>query len=83
MNTHTNHCASCGMPIESGAYCQYCVDEEGNLQDFEERFERMVQWMRRETPSLTASEAEAKTLAYMSTMPAWREHPALLAKMAP
>jgi hypothetical protein len=51
------------MPIESGSYCQYCADENGNLQPFEERFERMVQWMSRQT------------LAHMAQMPAWRDHP--------
>jgi hypothetical protein len=31
------------MPIESGPYGQYCVDDHGKLQAFDERFERMVQ----------------------------------------
>ena len=81
MNTDKKRCESCGMPIETGAYCQYCADEHGNLQGFDERFARMLQWVRRESPSLTAAEAEAKTLATMSVMPAWRDHPALLAKL--
>jgi hypothetical protein len=40
---HEHHCESCGMPIESGPYGQYCVDDHGKLQAFDERFERMVQ----------------------------------------
>lgn len=68
-------CPSCGMPIEAGVYCQYCVDDEGNLQPFEERFERMVQWMSREKPDLSPAEAQKQTLAYMAKMPAWRDHP--------
>lgn len=69
------HCQSCAMPIETGQYCQYCADQNGNLQPFEERFDRMVQWMSREKPHLSRDEAEKQTLAYMAQMPAWRDHP--------
>ena len=34
-------CESCGMPIETGRYCGYCTDESGQLQSFDQRFERM------------------------------------------
>ncbi len=69
-------CESCGMPIEMGPYCRHCVDEAGQLQPFEERFERMVQWSVRRQ-GLSRAEAEAKTREYMRTMPAWRGHPGL------
>lgn len=65
-------CESCGMPIEAGPYCQYCIDEEGKLQTFTERLERMSQWMRRTRDGLTNDEAEALALDHMATMPAWR-----------
>jgi hypothetical protein len=68
-------CQSCAMPIETGIYCQYCTDEHGRLQPFEERFERMVQWTSRQKPDLTLDEARQQTLAYMAEMPAWRDHP--------
>jgi len=68
-------CLSCAMPIESGSYCQYCADEHGNLQPFEERFERMAQWMSRQKPGLSPEQARQQTLAYMAQMPAWRDHP--------
>lgn len=72
-------CESCGMPIESGAYCQYCVNEDGTLQDFETRFERMVQWQeRRGSPR---PQAESETLAYMATMPAWKDSAELKARL--
>jgi hypothetical protein len=72
----SNHnCESCGMPIEAGPYCAYCVDEGGRLQSFEERFERMVQWQARREPATTREALERKTLAYLATMPAWRDHP--------
>ena len=70
-------CQSCGMPIDNGCYCRYCVDKEGNLQSFEERFERMVQWMLKEQSGLSRQEAEKRTRDYMRTMPAWKDHPGL------
>lgn len=72
--SHTS-CQSCGMTIESGPYCNYCVDEKGALQPFEERFERMVQWQARKEPGASRAELEKKTLLYMSKMPAWKDHP--------
>ncbi len=69
------HCESCGMSIDDGTYCNYCTDDAGNLQSFEERFERMIQWVERHEGVSDREIAEQKTLAYMATMPAWREHP--------
>jgi hypothetical protein len=71
----THHCESCGMPIDNGTYCCYCVDAKGQLQDFDTRFERMVQWTLREEAQLSRDEAERRTLAYMARMPAWAQHP--------
>ena len=82
MTAEHNGCQSCGMPIEDGTYCQYCTDDGGNLQPFEERFERMVQWTLHQGTTATREQAEADTLAYMATMPAWRDHPALKAALA-
>lgn len=70
------NCQSCGMSIDSGTYCQHCVDEAGNLKAFEETFARFVQWSVRQD-GLSQREAEAKTRAYMKTMPAWQNDPAL------
>jgi hypothetical protein len=75
MNTD---CQSCGMPIANGRYCPHCVDAQGQLQDFDTRFERMVQWALRETPGLDRAQAEARTLDYMARMPAWAQHPRVL-----
>lgn len=75
-----NHgCESCGMPIESGRYCDYCTDADGQLQAFDERFERMVAWQARREPGASRADLEAKTLAYLATMPAWRDHPRVVA----
>jgi hypothetical protein len=73
----SQQCQSCAMPIASGSYCQHCTDANGNLQPFEERCERMVQWMVRQRPELSPEEARRQTLAYMAQMPAWRDHPQL------
>ena len=72
-------CESCGMPVESDVYCQYCVDENGKLQEFDERLSRMVQWMLRQKKAATREAAEEQALAYMATMPAWRGHPKVVA----
>ncbi len=71
-------CESCGMPIESGHYCAHCTDADGNLQDFDTRFERMVDWQARRTPQASRVELEAQTRAYLASMPAWRDHPKLV-----
>jgi hypothetical protein len=57
-------------------HCRYCSKADGTLQDFEERFERMVQWSLRRD-GVDRSEAEQRTRAYMRTMPLWKDHPAL------
>jgi hypothetical protein len=73
--TEKHTCQSCSMPIESGPYCQYCVDERGQLQPFEQRFERMVAWQAHRSPDKSRETLEAETLAFMAKMPAWKDHP--------
>ena len=76
MSTNTEiRCDSCGMPIESGPYCEHCTDAQGALQPFEQRFERMIAWQARRDPAASRERLEAETLAYLATMPAWRDHP--------
>lgn len=76
----THKCESCGMPIENGRYCAHCVDASGALQDFDTRFGRMVEWQLRERGGERA-EAEQQTIAYMATLPAWRDHPQVRARL--
>jgi hypothetical protein len=73
--TATHSCESCGMPIETGRYCTYCTTDSGELQPFDERFARMVAWQERRHPEQSRTDAEEATLAYLATMPAWRDHP--------
>jgi hypothetical protein len=75
MNADKHPCESCSMPIETGRYCQYCVDEKGELQRFEDRFERMIGWQVRKTPDASRADLEKATLAFMAKMPAWKDHP--------
>jgi hypothetical protein len=67
------------MPIETGRWCSYCTDDHGQLQPFEERFERMVAWQARQKPDAPREQLEAETLAYLATMPAWKDHPVVVA----
>jgi hypothetical protein len=78
--SQTHSCESCGMPIENGAYCQYCVGGDGKLQPFDERFERMVQWQGRQKPGAARATLERETLEYMAEMPAWKDHPRVKAR---
>ena len=80
MTTEKKPCESCSMPIESGPYCQHCVDEAGKLQAFEERFERMCQWTRGSEADVDQATLEQRVLEFMSKMPAWRDHPRVLAR---
>jgi uncharacterized Zn-finger protein len=66
------------MPIESGTYCAYCSTATGELQPFDERFEKMVGWQMRQKPTLSRAQAEHETLTFMAQMPAWKDHPRVL-----
>ena len=77
--TTTHSCESCGMPIETGRWCTYCTTDSGELQPFDERFARMAAWQERRHPEQSRADAEAATLAYLATMPAWRDHPRVTA----
>jgi hypothetical protein len=80
MSTHA--CESCSMPIESGTYCSYCATPSGELQPFEERFEKMIGWQMRTKPGLSRAQAERETIQFMAQMPAWRDHPRVLERLA-
>ena len=78
MNSPKHPCESCSMPIESGTYCEYCSTGTGELQPFDERFEKMVGWQMRQKPALSRAQAERETLTFMAQMPAWKNHPRIL-----
>jgi hypothetical protein len=51
--------------------CESC----GQLQSFDERFDRMVAWQARRNPGASRADLERQMLDYMATMPAWQDHP--------
>jgi hypothetical protein len=69
------------MPVETGPYCQYCADGSSKLHSFDETVARMGQFMKLQTPGISDTESEEMTLSHMSAMPAWREYPALTARL--
>lgn len=79
--TEEHKCESCSMPIESGAYCQHCAPG-GQLIAFEECVERFMQWTKKRDPDAAPSVMREQTLAFMSTMPAWKDDPRLAAARA-
>jgi hypothetical protein len=52
-------------------YCGYCAPE-GNLPPRDERLERFTQWTMRQD-GLDYQAAREKAIAYMKTMPAWKD----------
>jgi hypothetical protein len=54
--------------------------ESGQLQSFEQRFERMTAWQARRDPAAPREENERQTLEYTASMPAWRGHPRVAAR---
>lgn len=74
-------CESCTMPIETGKLCAHCADENGLLRPFDDRFPRMVQWAMSQDPELSREKAERQTLEFMASMPAWRDHPEVNARL--
>jgi ribosome-binding protein aMBF1 (putative translation factor) len=74
-------CESCGMPLAGAEdhalsdasipYCRHCAPD-GTLPAAEERLERFTQWMMSQE-GLDHDAARDKALAYMKTMPAWKD----------
>jgi hypothetical protein len=80
MTTAAN-CESCGMPLAGAEdhaladpsipYCVYCAPD-GKLPAAQERLERFTQWTMRQD-GLEYAAARQKAIAYMKTMPAWKD----------
>lgn len=82
----TMSCESCGMTMAGpedhapghpdSRYCRFCSTETGELQQFDERLERLTQWSVRQD-GLDPEASRTKSLEYMRRMPLWRDHPRL------
>lgn len=80
MTTALN-CESCGMPLAGAEdhavadatipYCGHCAPD-GKLQPVDETLERFTQWTMRQE-SLDYPAAHEKAIAYLKTMPAWKD----------
>ncbi len=74
-------CESCGMPLAGAEdhaladtsipYCVHCAPD-GKLQPADERLERFTQWTMCQE-GLEYAAAREKALAYMKSMPAWKD----------
>lgn len=74
-------CESCGMPMrqiedfggkdEANKYCKYCTDGEGNLKDFETKFQETIKFI---ISRMNIDEVVAEKIAKenMAKMPAWK-----------
>ncbi len=81
--TDSPTCQSCSMPIDNGHYCQYCTDPEGHLISFSTALERMTQFAQEKMGKTDPTEARQSVLDFMSTMPAWKDHPDLATHKKP
>lgn len=75
-------CESCSMPVDSAKYCCYCTTPSGELEPFEKRFEERIAYQLYDKPWLSREQAERETIGFMRSMPAWREHPRVLERLA-
>jgi hypothetical protein len=56
-----------------GNYCQYCVDEQGNLKLKEEITKGIAGWLQSWSPESKDVDFMKRAESYMKAMPAWAE----------
>lgn len=79
----SSRCPSCGMPLDNPkiakksndgiTYCQYCVNNEGNLRSFDEVLSGTSQYLM-DNQNLTKIDAEKMAREMLQKMPAWQEY---------
>ena len=71
------HCHSCGMALNQdcacGNYCQYCIDEKGNLLPRETIKAGIADWLKSFSPHNDKTDFEKRAEHYMKAMPAWAD----------
>lgn len=69
-------CQSCGMPLKDGKpgdmFCQYCVDEKGQLRPYEQILEGTVTGYFMGMQKMERKAAEQAAQAHLASMPAWK-----------
>ena len=73
-----SHCHACGMPLVGeaaeaarGDLCQYCSDEEGNLQPRPVAEKGIADWLKSWSPPASDEEFLRRARSYLDAMPAW------------
>lgn len=73
------HCYSCGAITEKAqpkdkAYCQYCIDNDGQLKDREAIKNGVAGWLSQWSPEkLSEQEALKRADLYLQSMPQWAD----------
>jgi hypothetical protein len=72
------HCQSCAAPLDDPAfqsnsdrYCQYCVDQSGNLVSREQALQNVMGWFKTWQPEISQTELQRRAEHYLLAMPAW------------
>jgi len=71
------HCYSCGAIVQNKApkekgYCEYCVDNEGQLKDREAIKNGVAGWLKQWSPQeLSETQAMDRAELYLQSMPEW------------
>lgn len=71
------HCYSCGAIVQKiqpdvKGYCEYCLDNEGNLKDREAIKQGVASWLSEWTPEdLSNEKALQRAELYLQSMPEW------------
>ena len=75
-----SYCYSCGVPLEvsdsddeTGNYCSYCTDRNGNLAPRDLVQRGIAEWLKTWQPDLDDAKAMERANYYMKSMPAWSE----------
>lgn len=69
-------CQSCGAPITeetANPFCQYCMDENGQLKSRETVRDGIAAWLEMFTPNDGSVDFQKRADFYLKAMPAWAE----------
>jgi len=67
------NCKACGMPINSGDFCEYCTNPDGTVKSCQEIFEGGVQFYMNKIEN-DRQKAEKAVRKNMNSLPYWQEN---------